>query len=32
MKAKHIAVTALIALAVLFAVNKIDALKKLVNG
>lgn len=32
MKAKHLLTTALIALVVIFAVNKVDALKKLVNS
>lgn len=32
MKAKHILTTALIAVAVLFLVNRVDALKKIVNG
>jgi len=32
MKPKHILTTALIALAVLFVVNRVDALKQIVNG
>lgn len=32
MKTKHIVVTALIAFAVLFAINKVDALKKIISA